>query len=120
MSPVPKRAPIAKTARFETQRRAPEYSDPEIDRLYDTAQWRSRTRLHVLARDPLCRLAILCEGRAPSTNVDHIIQAELFIAKNGGDLTFFFDETNLRGGCQACHSRKTALEQRGLWKERMG
>jgi hypothetical protein len=28
---------------------------------------------------------VLCGGRAPSTDVDHIIRAEVYIAQNGGD-----------------------------------
>jgi 5-methylcytosine-specific restriction endonuclease McrA len=73
---------------------------------------------YILARDPLCQLGIICGGRAPSSNVDHIIRAEIYIDdEHAGDETFFYDPDNLRGLCQACHSHKTALENRGLWKE---
>lgn len=69
------------------------------------------------ARDPLCQLGILCGGLAPSTDVDHIIRAEVYIAMHQGDETYFFDTDNLRGLCHADHSHKTALENQGLWKE---
>lgn len=92
-----------------------------LKRLYDGRQWRSITRPFVLARDPLCRLAIICGGRAPSVDVDHIVRAELYIAQHGAgnDWTWFYDGENLRGACHACHARKTSLESRGQWQESM-
>jgi 5-methylcytosine-specific restriction enzyme A len=83
--------------------------------LYDSSTWRVRMRRFILGRDPLCMIAILCFGRAPSTDLDHIIRAEVYIAMHGGDETWFYDPENVRGGCHADHSRKTALENRGLW-----
>ena len=88
-----------------------------LKRLYDSAAWRVRVRQFILARDTLCRIGILCQGRGLSTDVDHIIRAELYIEQHEGDVTFFFDPENLRGACQADHSRKTSLENRGLWRE---
>lgn len=90
-----------------------------LKRLYDSWAWRGRrgTRRLVLARDTFCQIAILCEGRAFSVDVDHIIRAELYIEMNGGDVTFFFDENNLRGACRSDHAHKTSLENRGLWDE---
>jgi hypothetical protein len=88
-----------------------------LRRLYDTALWRIRTRRFILSRDALCQIAILCEGRAPSTDVDHTERAEIYIARHGGDESFFFDPANLRGACQADHSYKTALENRNAWDE---
>jgi hypothetical protein len=82
----------------------------KIRRLYDSTQWRERTRPHILARDPLCAIGIVCEGKAPSAEVDHEIPAEIYIEQHGGDLRYFFDERNLRGACKADHSRKTAIE----------
>lgn len=84
----------------------------EIRRLYDSIQWRERTRPYILARDPLCKIAVLCGGTEPSTEVDHEVQAELYIEQHGGDVSFFFDENNLRGACKADHSRKTSLDLR--------
>jgi hypothetical protein len=63
----------------------------EIKRFYDKAQWRSRTVPFILGRDPLCQLAILCSGRAASTEVDHIIRAELYIAQHPYDPSAFYD-----------------------------
>jgi hypothetical protein len=60
-------------------------------------------------------IAFLCEGQAPSTNVDHVIRAAIYISMHGGDQTWFFDPDNLQGACQADHSRKTSLENQGLW-----
>lgn len=55
----------------------------------------------ILARDPLCRIAILCDGSAPSTEADHIVPR----ARGGDD-----SMENLQGACRACHSHKTATE----------
>lgn len=87
-------------------------------RLYDTVLWRVRTRRLVLDRDPLCRIAIKCGGRALSTEVDHVIRAEVYIASKGGDETLFYDPENLRGACHRCHAYKTALENAGKWHEK--
>jgi 5-methylcytosine-specific restriction endonuclease McrA len=89
----------------------------EIKRFYDKAQWRSRTVPFILGRDPLCQLAILCGGVAASTDVDHIIRAEVYIEQHPYDPSAFYDPDNLRGACRACHAHKTALEQRGQWVE---
>lgn len=90
-----------------------------LKRFYDSWAWRGRkgARRMVLARDPLCRIAILCEGRGLSTDVDHIIRVELYIEQHGDDVGFFFDHANLRGACHEDHAYKTALENRGLWDE---
>jgi 5-methylcytosine-specific restriction endonuclease McrA len=82
-----------------------------LGRLYDSAQWRRRTVPHVLARDPLCKIAHLCQGCDPSTDVDHIIAAEVYVEQHGGDERFFFDETNLQGCCHADHTAKTSRER---------
>ena len=88
-----------------------------LKKLYDCAAWRKQTVPFILARDPLCQLAIVCEGHAASTDVDHIIRAELYIAQHDGDRLAFYDAENLRGVCHADHSRKTMLEERGAWQE---
>jgi hypothetical protein len=62
-------------------------------------------------RDPMCKIAALCSGNAPSTDVDHIVRAEIYVAQLGGDWRYFFDEKNLQGCCHADHARKTQLEQ---------
>jgi 5-methylcytosine-specific restriction protein A len=79
---------------------------PHRPRLYDRRRWRDRLRKLVLARDPLCRIAVLCDGTALSTEVDHVIP----LAAGGNN-----SMDNLEGSCHACHSHKTSTEQaRGL------
>ena len=102
-----------RTARDRNQVRR----DSGLKRLYDLAAWRRRTVPFILGRDPLCQLGLVCGGRAPSTDVDHIVRAEIYIAAHQGDETYFFDPDNLRGLCHADHSHKTALENQGLWQE---
>jgi len=97
----------------ETRRRS-----SGLKRLYDGTTWRERTRHFVLARDPLCQIAVLCRGHAPSVDVDHIVRAELYIEQHNGDVSYFYDPENLRGACHEDHARKTSLEQRGLWTEK--
>jgi 5-methylcytosine-specific restriction protein A len=106
---MPQRAAIAKTPRFgsdardrERQRRA-----AGLRRLYDSAQWRRRTQPFVLARDPMCKIAKLCGGNAPSTDADHVIPAEEYVRQHGGDFRYFFDVSNLQGSCHADHTAKT-------------
>jgi 5-methylcytosine-specific restriction endonuclease McrA len=53
----------------------------------------------ILARDPLCKIAVLCDGTAPSVEADHIVPLNA-----GGDWSL----ENGQGGCKACHSYKTA------------
>ena len=96
--------------------------DREVERrkyglksLYDGYRWRKLTQPFILNRDPMCKIGILCEGRAASTDVDHIVRADLYIAAHGGDPIAFYDPDNLQGACHADHSHKTALENRGAW-----
>jgi 5-methylcytosine-specific restriction protein A len=91
--------------------------DNPLKRFYDNAQWRKRTVPYVLQRDPLCKLAIVCGGDGFSTEVDHIVRAEVYVAQHDGDTRAFFDPDNLRGVCHRCHSHKTALEDAGRWAE---
>ena len=108
---MPQRAPIAKPPHFnpnaardrERHRRA-----ETLRPLYDSSQWRKRTRPRILSRDPFCRIGKLCDGNAPSTDVDHVIPAEEYVAQHGGDWRYFFDENNLQGACHADHTAKTA------------
>lgn len=77
----------------------------ERDPRYQSPAWQ-RTRKFILARDPLCKIAVVCKRRfgypAPSTEVDHVIPV-----RDGGD---FWDPANLQGACHSDHSRKTATE----------
>jgi 5-methylcytosine-specific restriction protein A len=83
---------------------------------YDSSAWRKRTRPFILNRDPLCLIGILCGGQELSTDVDHIVRAEVYIAQHNGDPTAFFDSANLQGACHADHSLKTKLENTGRWE----
>jgi 5-methylcytosine-specific restriction enzyme A len=81
----------------------------QIDRQRGSASKRGYGRRHgrwrkmILARDPLCKIAVLCDGTAISTEADHIIPLS-----RGGDWSM----ENGQGACHACHSHKTALETR--------
>jgi hypothetical protein len=90
-----------------------------LKRIYDSFAWRGRqgARRVVLGRDRLCRIAILCGGRALSVDVDHIVRAEVWIEMHDNDPSFFFDLENLRGACHLDHTYKTSLENRGRWDE---
>jgi len=63
-------------------------------------RWEKLRRM-VLARQPFCHIAVLCDGTALSTEADHIVP------KSKG-CTDSLD--NLQGACHACHSHKTATE----------
>lgn len=71
----------------------------------------------MLGRDPFCKLAVVCDGGAVSTDVDHVIDADDYVAQHNGDARYFYDVKNLRGICHACHSHKTARERAGTWIE---
>jgi 5-methylcytosine-specific restriction protein A len=92
-------------------------ADSGLKKLYDSKHWRKYTVPVILARDPLCQLGVLCGGTAPSTDVDHVIRAEVYVAQHGDDPIRFYDRENLRGACHADHSRKTAMENAGIWRE---
>lgn len=106
---MPWRAPVAKPAGSENAARDRERARRAggLRRLYDTAQWRKRTQPAVLQRDPMCRIGKLCGGNAPSTDADHILPAEKYVAQHGGDERRFFDLANLQGACHADHTAKT-------------
>lgn len=70
--------------------------------LYDSSWWRELVRPRILARDPMCKIGVLCGGNAPSTEVDHMVAIE-----DGGTES----DGNLQGACKPDHTRKTALEQ---------
>jgi 5-methylcytosine-specific restriction protein A len=73
-------------------------------RWYYTARWR-RLRADVLADAPLC-VACLEAGRlTPATDVDHV-------HRHAGDPAAFWSRANLQPLCHACHSSKTATEDR--------
>ena len=93
-----------------------ELSAGELKALYHSRGWRVVTRRQILTRDPLCQIGVLCIGRAPSVEVDHVIPPTLYVLTRG-DVTFFYDAGNLRGSCHDDRAYKMALEARGLWDE---
>jgi 5-methylcytosine-specific restriction protein A len=79
--------------------RPPDWIHPDKRRLPPNLRgygyaWR-KLRARILERDPVC---VICHAMASDT-VDHIVTK----ARGGTD-----DESNLRGLCRECHSRKTA------------
>jgi hypothetical protein len=96
--------------RTPTHRVAQAQGAPERDhgqrRVYQSRLWRDGITPRILRRDPVCQIAVLCEGRAPSTEVDHVIPIQ-----QGGDES----DENLQGACHADHSRKTRMERSGIW-----
>lgn len=80
------------------------------DRWYKTAIWKEK-RERQLKREPLCRECLSKEIYTKATDVDHIIPHK-------GNWNLFIGEDNLESLCHACHSRKTARENKlnGIWK----
>lgn len=60
-----------------------------------------RWRRSVIARDPLCKIGVICGGLAPSVEADHIVP----LAAGGG-----WSLENGQGACKPCHSWKTATQ----------
>ena len=77
----------------------------EWHNLYQTAEWRRRSKAF-LKKYPVC---FICG--APATISDHIIP-------HRGDLTLFYDESNLQPMCQRCHSRKTMKENNNFHRQK--
>lgn len=74
--------------------------------LYDTKRWKA-LRLLQLGREPLCRLCKEADRLCPATVADHI-------TPHKGDVTLFFDATNLQSLCKPCHDgTKQRAEHRG-------
>src|SRR5579863_7072895 len=63
-----------------------------LRQLYNSRAWRDRARETILSRDPFCKIGTLCGGQAFSTEVDHRIPADVYIAQHGGDSRAFYDE----------------------------
>lgn len=79
---------------------------------YRTAYW-SRTRLNQLSRQPLCQ-ACAIEGRvSAATEVDH-----LFAWNQIGDQAFAVNV--FQSLCKNCHTVKTGLEQKGVFRHYKG
>lgn len=71
-----------------------------------TYRW-SKFRRMFLNRNPLCTHC-LSDGKYVAADVvDHIIPHK-------GDMSHFYDVSNLQSLCKSCHDRKTASEDGGL------
>src|SRR3990172_9588656 len=93
---------LIKSGRCADHRRAEvTYHNPERQRLYNTARWRS-IRVAQLARDPWCAECLRANIYTEATDVDHLERHE------GDPVSFFAGK--LQSLCHACHSRKTAQE----------
>lgn len=86
------------------------YSKEKLDRgkLYSTAQW-LRLRQIQLSKQPLCA-GCLSEGIVTSAiHVDHV-----FPWTQIGKQAFYYNL--FQSLCHSCHSSKTSLEQRGIYR----
>jgi 5-methylcytosine-specific restriction endonuclease McrA len=90
---------------------APVAADRRPRGFYKTRRWQLR-RMQVFTRDPFCADGRMCEGKAPSVEVDHIIPLEQ------GGAPYAMD--NLRGSCSDCHQAKTAEENRNRQRTGVG
>lgn len=72
------------------------------DKIYKTPRWKS-LRSHVIDSEPVCRMCRADGVFTAAVVVDHI-------TPHRGDLSLFWDETNLQPLCKQCHDRKTAAE----------
>lgn len=110
------KAPSVKGSRFCVDH-APAQSKPQSERRalddeYRTAIWRT-IRTAQLTREPLCACCTY-EGRLTAAEVvDHVFPWKVY-----GPHAF---RANLFSSlCAPCHSRKTNLEQRGIYRQYLG
>lgn len=74
--------------------------------LYDTKRWKA-LRLYQLGIEPLCRLCKQVDRLTPACVADHV-------KPHKGDISMFFDATNLQSLCKPCHDTvKSREEHRG-------
>ena len=75
--------------------------------LYDTKRWKA-LRLLLLGREPTCRLCRQRDRLTAACVVDHR-------QPHKGDVTLFYDESNLHSLCKTCHDgTKQRQEHRGF------
>lgn len=99
---MPNKAPIHKVPRAHGAR-----PDAARRKIYNSRLWRDQIAPRIRRRDPLCQIAVLCEGWAQGAEVDHVVSIE-----QGGNES----DENLWAVCRIDHSRKTLMEQRGTWR----
>lgn len=80
----------------------------ETDREYKSAVWQT-IRAGQLSRQPLCQSCQLAGRVTLGAHVDHVIPW-LLIGSAG------FTNNRFQTLCQPCHSQKTGLEQRGIFR----
>jgi 5-methylcytosine-specific restriction protein A len=76
---------------------------------YSTKQWRTLRQIQ-LSRHPLCAACLNDNKITPAIHLDH-----LFPWNSIGDTAFYHNI--FQSLCQPCHSVKTALEQRGIYRQ---
>jgi len=75
---------------------------------YSTKQWRTLRQIQ-LSKHPLCAACLQENKITPALHLDH-----LFPWSSIGDTAFYHNL--FQSLCQPCHSVKTALEQRGIYR----
>lgn len=76
---------------------------------YSTKQWRTLRQIQ-LSRHPLCAACLNDNKITPAIHLDH-----LFPWSAIGDKAFYHNI--FQSLCQPCHSVKTALEQKGIYRQ---
>lgn len=83
----------------------------QFSKLYNW-DWR-KFRVRYLKEHPLCKHCLSIGKLTPTQEIDHI-------KPHQGDKDLFWNESNLQPLCKSCHSTKTAREDGGFGKERIG
>lgn len=79
----------------------------ENAKLYNTAAWKKK-RIAMKSKYPLCACCLL-EGRVvPTEHIDHVIPHKRLRER--------FLVNIFQGLCAACHTQKTTLERKGIYR----
>lgn len=92
---IVKQHDLDKRKKYDKQR-------PSYHGWYSNKRWRV-LRMHWLRCNPLCAICQQDDKLTPATVVDHIISHK-------GNISMFYDTTNLQSLCKRCHDVKTAKE----------
>jgi 5-methylcytosine-specific restriction protein A len=92
----------AEEKRERTERYNRNARDPEMQKLYESADWR-RLRAIYLKRNPLCEVCYAKSRIMPAVICDHKVEI-----KDGGAK---LDMENVTAMCPSCHNKKTAQER---------